>query len=528
MSIFNETGALHPTRNPFDLSHERLFTAEAGKIIPCCLIDCVPGDKFVMSAQALVRLQPMAAPLMETLQMYAYYFFVPYRILQENWEDFITGGKEGTYEGECDVYEPTDYTKECAKNTLWDYFGFPTAKLYAGTADEIVQFRTLDDDSLPLAFPWKAYNKIYNEYFRDQNLQEEVDLMNNELLNRAWKKDYFTSALPWQQRGIAPSIPLTGTGNAVFNLPPIPDRTTNSWGIVLGAAQAGIGDVKLGKSGSDYLTYVDEPTEAEVKRVNDMFTNNNTVDMSTVGTFNVSDLRLITQIQKWMERNARGGVRYTEFLGQHFGVAPTDARLDRPEYIGGLKAPIILSEILQTSESDTTPQGNMTGKGLGATHEFIGDYFVEEFGLIMGVFNIMPRPKYQQGISRHWTKRTRYDYYFPEFQNLSEQAIHEREIFLQEDAEDNAQVFGFQGRYDEYRIMENSVHGDFRDTLDYWHMGRIFTEAPNLNEDFIKCEPTKRNFLVQDEPQYLVQYVNQIKATRPMPYMAEPGLLDHD
>lgn len=535
MSIFDQTGALHPRRTAFDLSHERLFTCEAGGLYPCCLIDCVPGDTFKISQQILLRMQPQAAPLMETLTMFAYFHFVPYRLLEKEFEDFISGGKEGTYEGELDTFDPANYDEDCGKGTLWDYFGFPVNKLFKGVAgEEIVQFTSLEKEDRPLALPWKAYNMIYNTYFRDENLQDEVDLMNNKVLNRAWKKDYFTSALPWQQRGIAPSIPLTGEAHIAL-------KNTLSEEQIAIWKEHEENRMVAGTMTVQSDTWGDEKSQQKINiRSNNgaptQFISEGTanikgqpyVDVSTIGTFDVSDLRLITQIQKWMERNARGGIRYTEFLGQHFGVAPSDARLDRPEYIGGLKAPIVVSEILQTSESGETPQGNMSGKGLGAGQDFIGTYHVEEFGLIMGIFNIMPRPKYQQGILRNWTKRTRFDYYFPEFQNLSEQAIHEREIFLTGDKVANEKVFGFQGRFDEYRIMQNSVHGDFRDILNYWHMGRIFKQAPNLNEDFIKCEPTKRNFLVQDEPPYLVQMVNQITAIRPLPYMAEPGLLDHN
>lgn len=532
MGVFQQTGALHPKRTAFDLSHERLFTCEAGKLYPCCLIDCVPGDTFEISQQILMRLQPQAAPLMETITMYAYFFFVPYRLLEGEWEDFISGGKEGTYEGQLALFNPGNYDTDCGKGTLWDYFGFPINKLYKGVSgEEITQFTALDDQDKPLALPWKAYNKIYNEYFRDENLQNEVNEMNNQPLYRAWKKDYFTSALPWQQRGIAPSIPLSGTGT--IQLEDITTKNMYEWSshsTSAGNAKAYSDHWKKTSGAGETNEEISQLNTAAIQMRDPAISISGQprVDLGTIATFDVSDLRLITQIQKWMERNARGGVRYTEFLGQHFGVAPTDERLDRAEYIGGLKAPVILTEILQTSESADTPQGNMTGKGIGAAQDFIGKYHVEEFGLIMGIFNIMPRPKYQQGISRHWTKRTRYDYFFPEFVNLSEQAIHEREIFLQTDKTANEQVFGFQGRYDEYRVMENSVHGEFRDTLDYWHMGRIFKNAPNLNEQFIRCDPTKRNFLIQDEPGYLVQLVNQIKAIRPMPYMAEPGLLDHN
>ena len=258
------------------------------------------------------------------------------------------------------------------------------------------------------------------------------------------------------------------------------------------------------------------------------------VDLSTASTFDIADLRLAFQIQKWMERNARAGVRYTEFLRAHFGVSPRDDRLDRPEYIGGSKSPIIVSEVLQTSSTDaTTPQGNLAGHGLSVNEAYCGSYNVQEYGLILGMFSVMPRPSYQQGINRQWLRRTRYDFFFPEFQNLSEQAIENAEIMaLDADATHNTGIFGYQGRYDEMRYKPNMVVGEMRDTFDYWHLGRVFDALtpPVLNSDFVECNPDdcKRVFAVQDVPGLMVQFANIIKAFRPLMIQAEPGLIDHN
>ena len=327
--------------------------------------------------------------------------------------------------------------------TLWDYFGFnvgaiPTASSY------------------PIQFPKTAYNLIYNEYYRDENLQPEVVLtQNNYVLKRNWEKDYFTSSLPWQQRGTAPALPISGIGHAKW--PAIATGTTVPMQTVFIGSYAP----------SDYATK--------------SMLENNTIDLSTATTFNVADLRLAFQIQKWMERNARAGARYTESLQAHFGVSPRDERLQRPEYIGGSKSPVIVSEVLQTSSTDaTSPQGNMSGHGVSASSTFCGKYRATEHGLIMGILSIMPRSMYQQGHDRQWLRRSRYDFYFPEFANLSEQAITKAEIYASAIENDNKMIFGYQGRYDEMRTKRNMVCGQMRSTFDYWHLGRIFRRCRPL------------------------------------------------
>lgn len=217
----------------------------------------------------------------------------------------------------------------------------------------------------------------------------------------------------------------------------------------------------------------------------------------------------------------------------HFGVSPTDARLDRPEYIGGSKTPVIISEVLQTSETDTSPQGNLAGHGITVDRGYVGKYRVEEYGLVMGIMSIMPKPAYCQGINRQWLRETRYDFYSPEFANLSEQAITRAEIFASGVQAENQTIFGYQGRYDELRYKPSMFAGGMRDsTLNFWHLGRIFANAPTLNLTFIECNGTtagfKRPFAVQNQPVCIVNFGNKIKAIRPLPIMAEPGFIDHD
>ena len=276
-------------------------------------------------------------------------------------------------------------------------------------------------------------------------------------------KDYFTSSLPWQQRGTAPALPISGTTSAVW--------PNSSFAISAGITP----NIRFDKT---YFPNKMVTTDSNSDVTAKSFFNGNVVDLSTASTFDISDLRLAFQIQKWMERNARAGVRYTEFLRAHFGVSPRDERLQRPEYIGGSKAPCIISEVLQTSSTDaTTPQGNLAGHGITVSDAYCGKYHAQEFGLVIGIMSIMPRSAYSQGIDKQWLRKTKYDFYFPEFANLSEQAILNAEICATGTASHNQDIFGYQGRYDEMRTKNSQIVSGMRTTFDYWHLGRQFNVA---------------------------------------------------
>jgi len=486
-NVFSEVGGLHPRRSVFDLSYEKKLTCDMAQLIPVMCDEVVPGDVFKIGNQAVVRFQPLVAPVLHEINMYVHYFFVPYRILWDDWEDFISGGVDGQFSDPIPEWEPTITTE----GSLWDFFGLPVG--------------VDPDGAYPIDFPRRAYNLVYNEYYRDENLQTEVALSNETILNRAWEKDYFTSSLPWQQRGTAPALPISGSTTAVFAT----DTNANVASLNYNSASNRI----ITGSGTAHALAA------------------NTVDLSTASTFDIADLRLAFQIQKWMERNARAGVRYTEFLRAHFGVSPRDERLQRPEYIGGSKAPCIISEVLQTSSTDaTTPQGNLAGHGITVSDAYCGKYHAQEFGLIIGIMSIMPRSAYSQGIDKQWLRKTKYDFYFPEFANLSEQAILNAEICATGTLSHNQDIFGYQGRYDEMRTKNSQIVSGMRTTFDYWHLGRQFDTGspPVLNEDFIKCVPRKDIFAVPSEPGLIVNFANIIKAFRPLPYMAVPGLIDHN
>lgn len=500
--LFQMTGSLNPRRSMFDLSYRKTFTCDMGQLIPIVCDEVVPGDLFEMGNEIIIRYQPLVAPILHEVNVFTHYFFVPYRILWDDWEEFITGGANGQSVAVLPRWEPTDTTE----GSLWDFMGLPVG--------------VDPDDAYPVDFIRRAYNRIYNEYYRDENLQAEILETSEVIKNRDWEKDYFTSALPWQQRGIAPALPISGLTSAVFD---------HNVSLVYPSYQAGNAHVLQSNSVSNFPfdLETEEALSAGVAPKSGGL-DDNMVDLSSATTFNVSDLRLAFQIQKWMERNARAGVRYTEFLKAHYGVSPRDDRLQRPEYIGGSKSPVMVSEVLQTSETDGSPQGTIAGHGLSADKSYIAKYHAKEFGVIVGLMSVMPRSAYQQGIDRQWLRRSRYDFYSPEFANLSEQGIEQAEIYATNIDKENRGIFGFQGRYDEMRYKRSMVCSGMRSTFDYWHLGRIFTAAPELNDVFVECNPSKRIFAVQNEPGIIANVGNIIRALRPMPIMSDPGFIDHN
>lgn len=507
MSVYSKVGGLKPGRSAFNLSYETKFDCDMGELIPVYFQECVPGDTMMVGNEVVIRFQPLVAPVLQEINCYVHYFFVPARLLMNNkltdWNDFISGGSDG--ETAVTLPKWTGSSGYNAKYTLWDYFGLPTG---------------VNPHIPPVSFPKRAYNLIFNEYYRDENLQNEVGIDNDLILHRSWKKDYFTSALPWQQRGIAPALPLSGyspiegfstTSEAGQNILSKMSGPTGTWYLSDGAAQHAALFAQKTSFGSNY--------------------NAAGVNFANAATFDVSDLRLAFQIQKFMERNARAGVRYTEFLRAHFGVAPRDEVLQRPQYIGGSKSPVMISEVLQTSQTTTgstgSAQGNLAGHGLVADKSYICKYRCKEFGYIVGIMSVMPKSVYQQGVPRHFIRQTRYDFYFPEFAHLSEQGIFNEEVYADGSAQDD-QIFGYQGRYNEMRSAQSIVCGGMRDTFDYWHLSRQFASRPNLNSTFIECRPRKDIFAVPSERGLIVNVGNVVKAIRPIPAFAEPGLIDHN
>lgn len=491
-AAFGQVKANKPGRSAFDLSHMKLFTADMGTLIPICAMETLPGDSFNIGTEAVIRFTPQLTPVLHQIDAYFHYWFVPNRLTWADWEKFITGGADGQDASVLPVWTATAH----GVGSLWDYFGHPDVVLPAG-------FK-------PLAFPLRAYNLIYNAWYRDQTQIAEVSLDDEAVKKRAWPKDYFTSALPWQQRGIALALPVTGSA---------------AW--VAGTFPSGAGaspqNVTVAAGSSDPKIYSGSGNANTLAAMNA-----NTV---TNTTFNVSDIRLSFQLQKWQERNARAGARYNEFLLSHFGEDVEDYRLQRPEYIGGCRIPVQVSEVLQTSESATTPQGTMAGHMLAASREFCGKYRCKEYGWIIGIMSVMPKAMYSQGINRQWLRTTRYDYYSPEFAHLSEQPVYRGELYADNNLANNTTVFGYQGKHNELRYIPSTTMGLMRKgvatDISFWHLSRYFSGVPSLNQTFLECVPRKDFLVAPTQPALMCHVANLVKAVRPMPIEPEPGLVDH-
>ena len=521
--IFTRTGAVKPPRSGFNLSYDKKFDADMGYLYVVMADEVLPGDYFKNIAyEAVIRAQPLEAPIMHQIDVYVHYFFVPYRLVWDDWEKFITGDKDGNDTTTIPTWTPSAAAKR-NKGTLWDFiFGVCGVTPASG--------------SLPIDMPRRAYMMIFNEFYRDEMLTPEIDFLQSpgsdldidgnaltgagdeDLQLRAWTRDYFTAARPDQSLGDAPALPVTiQTDDGNIDLYNSASSTERSWQLYttapvhrMSGAMGGDGFARFGSNVGLEAT-----------------------------TFNAADFRLAWQIQRWQERNMRAGVRYEEFIKAHWGIDIGDHRAAIPIYIGGGKQPVIVSEVLGTNQDNTVqPQGTLGGHGISVERRSIGSYSVKEYGLIMGIMSIIPKPTYDQGIQRQWTKYTRYDYYTPEFANLSEQAILEKELYVSTSASNNETVFGYTGAWDEYRVKHGMLAGELHTetagpggavpgTLAYWHLGQLYSARPALNQEFIECVPRDDAWAAPSTTQWIVNFANLLTAIRPMPAISEPGLLDH-
>lgn len=506
-----------PKLNKFDLSHERKMSFNMGSLVPIMLQEVVPGDKFRVNTEIFMRLAPMLAPVMHRVNVWTHYFFVPNRLVWSEWEDFITGGRDGDA---APVYPFLRVTGAApvgfGNGSLADYLGLPT-------------MASVGVDLDVSALPFRAYQMIYNEFYRDQNLSDPIEfgIGSGEvtdpteaedlgtLRNRCWEKDYLTSALPWAQRGVAASAP--GVVDYMAQ-----SRAINSTsGGSLGA------DGVLGKpvSGGSAGTLLDQ----SLRNTGGFVSGARIENIESVAT-PINELRKAVKLQEWLERNARGGARYIEQILAHFGVVSSDARLQRPEYLGGGKAPVTISEVLSTFQDPDDagePQGNMAGHGVSVGNRNGFKRRFEEHGFVIGLVSVLPRTAYQQGVNRMWQRFDKFDHYFPEFAHLGEQEVKRSEVWIPPfgGPADNP-TFGYQSRYCDMKYGQSSVHGDMRSSLAFWHMGRIFSGAPVLNEAFVTADPTHRIFAVDDVGVHKLwcQLHNSVSALRPMPYFGTPSI----
>lgn len=512
-----------------------------GQDIPILYLECYPGDVMKIGSEVVVRFMPMVAPILHEVNVIENYFFVPYRLLSDDnfdWDTFITGGKDGDgkLNGVEQVLPRWDVSADKHDiGSLWDYFCFPLVKPVASC--------------LPYDFPRRAYNLVHNQYIRDENTQAEVALTNEDILYRCWKKDYFTSALISQQRGQAPALPgdimYLGADGAYHSVQMSTVFYSNAGVATRSALESSDGQPAIqwnGTIGRNINTVASGEMKTTGSITDGQILPKDDLTKIVYTGADVADMRLSFQIQKWMERNNRGGYRYTEVIRSHFGVAPADERMQRAEYIGGCVAPLIVREVLQTSQTVKTEQslnpsvqGNMAGHGISANAQYIGKYRVKEHGCIIGIMSIMPKPMYMsQGVERQFLRRSRFDFYWPEFSNLSEQAVENVEICATGTDRDFG-VFGFQGRFNELRWQGDKVAGLMRKGATdggfaFWHLARQFdtSNPPNLNGSFMSANNIRKDFLaVPGQPACVVSYGNVVHALRPMPKMPIPGLIDH-
>lgn len=551
--IFQEIGKIHTERSAFDLSHKNITTMNMGYAYPVLNLFAMPGDKFKINVTSLMKAQPMVYPPYIDVMINFIFFFVPSRLLWSDWEDFVSGGKNGDFTQPMPKVKLNSGTEKIAfSDSVFTRLGLLPSLFPDDAPTGKAIYDNIPLELQPSSLPLRAYYKIYNDWFRNENLQDEVEYekldgfppaaenLTDGFFHVNWMKDYFTSALPFQQRGVSPAIPFEATidTSRLTNDELIGTVTANTFTEKLPRIVTEVDfpgttwkSAKLPQDGNiPYMLNSPNLGSARSSAGTKAFLDKLSVNIQD--TFSISELRTAFQVQKFLERNARSGVRYIEFLKAHFNVAPTDERLDRAELIGGTKFPLIISDMLQSSETATTPLGTRAGvaTSAGYTDDFPVDYFVEEFGYIIGIGFIRPVADYFQGINRQYQYTDRFELPMPEFMHLSEQGITESELFIGKDSKP-AEIFGYQGIYDELRVCHNRITGLMaRKDYNKWHLARIFDKSPKLNNAFSLCNPDSRIFSIED-PNLTAQFLGEIDfnitAIRPMPIIAEPGMIDH-
>ena len=518
LSIFEKVAMKKVSRNKFDLSHDVKMSFNMGDLIPMFCEEVIPGDIFRINPTVMLRFAPLVAPVMHRVNVVVDFYFVPNRILWSEWEKFITGGDTGT-DNPVHPYIQFEADKVVAIGSLADYLGIPT-----GTVGEPFKVNPL---------PFAAYVKIWDEFYRDQNLMDglydEYTLTSGDnpdyldfieaatLLKRSWERDYLTSALPYAQKGDSVQIPLVSQDNLPVEFmqdtaaDPVwrdPSTSTLRTGSVTGQNPGG--NVLVGGQEGAY-----DPDGSLA------------VDVQA-GATNIETLRRAFRLQEWLEKQARAGTRYIESILAHFGVRSSDARLQRPEFIGRSRQNMVISEVLSTADTANAPVGQMAGHGISVGGGSFS-YSAEEHGWIIGLVNVQPTTAYQDGLARKFQRFDKFDYAWPTFANLGEQSITKAEVrcMVPAGAVKLTDTWGYIPRYSEYKFSNNRVAGEMRDSLDFWHLGRKFASSNiPLNEDFLLCNPSYRIFAVTDPHVHHVyaHIFNQCTALRKLPVFGIPTI----
>lgn len=530
-NLFKSVPIPNVKRNHFDLSHERKTSMKFGVLYPVLCTEVLPGETWSNQMTAMVRFAPMLFPVMHRCDVIVHFFNVPNRIICGPWQEFITGGDDGLSAPILPYFTPSSINAigvgseaVMRKGTLLNRLGFPPLM---GAEPAVYDGQTMS------LLPLRAYHQIYNDYYRDPTIDDEVDLDIEgegnrtavsysagifDLKRKGWEKDYFTACLPFAQRGAQVLMPLSGNADVTYLDASLVKRFDGS--------MPPTGDIQ---NVAGTLQDVDE-ISSRIENIDEVVFENSTIT--------INDLRTALAVQRWLENNARGGPRYIEQLESHFSVRVPDYRLQRAEYLGGGRQPVVISQVLATAKSEDTPLGEMAGHGISVGKSNRFSYQCKEHGFIIGIMTIMPRTGYFQGLSRMWTRFSKFSYGWPELANLGEQEIFSREIFYSFDSADTAgnnSTFGYLPRFAEYKYHPDVIDSDFVDTLDEWHLARIFTERPSLDFAFLAMiedgplsgeDTFRRIFAVQDGTDYLwCQLFHKLHAKRPLPYFGVPKII---
>lgn len=528
---FSRVPSVSIQRSTFDRSHGYKTTFNEGYLVPFFVDEVLPGDTFNLNTTLFSRLSTPVVPFMDNLFLETFFFYVPDRLVWDNFQKMM--GEQENPGDSTDYLIPQITVTNAENQSIFDYFGIPTR---------------ISNGIKVNALPFRAYNLIWNEWFRDENLQDSVTVAKGDsgdptytLLKRGKRHDYFTSALPWPQKGDAIDVPLSAQIEANFTNPL--NLSLSGFSTSLGS-KGGVSNVSIQKQdGNTTLYYASSASTGIPVNFKNITGNvpvselNKLADGLSIGNatgsiITINELRQAFQVQRMLEKDARGGTRYTEILRAHFGVVSPDARLQRPEFLGGSSSRININPVQQTSgTTDTSPQGNLAAYGVVADryHGFTKSFV--EHGFIIGLINVRADITYQQGLNRLWKRRTRLDHFWPTLAHLGEQTVTNDEIYAQGTAADD-DAFGYQERYAEYRYKPSLITGKFRSndpqSLDVWHLSQYFQNLPVLNDEFIEdAPPINRVVAVQDEPHFLLDVYFNLKCTRPMPLYSVPGLIDH-